>query len=124
MTESLTENISSPEKSVITRDQVVEAFKKFPRQGITNPDELPSDDPDVVAANQLLDDWSKQNETKPEYSFERSTIHFDSGFTDPDYLDELANDWLIQDAENAEIENPELAKKIQAKIEEINKFLT
>lgn len=114
-----------------TRDQVVDVFKKFPAMGITNPDDLPQTDQDVISAYAFLRVWANQRETQIlktgtpeaflECYFERSTLFVDAGFSDPDYLDEVANDLLVQDLQEAEEYGlTKLALRIQAKIDEIN----
>ncbi len=126
----MTENILSAEKPQVTREQVIDTFRKFPEKGITHPDDLSLDDPDVISANGLLHDWANQQEVKArelntpkanlEYQLNRSTIYVDAGFSDPDYLDEVANDWLAQDLQEAEdVGLTEMVDRIKAKIEEI-----
>lgn len=126
----MSENVLSPEEPEYSREQVVDAFKKFPERGITNPDDLPLDDSDVISANALLQVWDNQQKAKVrklgtpeadlEYTLERSIIYVDAGFSDPDYLDEVANDWLAQDLQIAEDTGlTEIASRIQAKIDEI-----
>lgn len=115
----------------ISRDRVVDGFKKFVARGITNPDDLPTDDQEVVSANTLLQVWANQRgatmqrigtvKANLEFKFERSTIYVDAGFSDPRYLDEVANDWLAQDLQEAQDKGLiEIAARIQAKINEIN----
>ena len=123
-------DVESSEVPKFTRKQVVDAFKKFPKRGITHPDDLSSDDTDVISANALLQVWDNQQkaevkrigtpEAEHEYNLSRYTIYVDAGFTDPDYLDEVASDWLQQDLQAAEDVNlKDVAAKIQAKIDEI-----
>ncbi len=50
------ESFPSPESGEkIKREQVVDAYKKFIDQGITNPDDLNLSDPEVQKANELFD---------------------------------------------------------------------
>ena len=130
----MSEQTSSSEIPNHTREQVIEALRKFPQRGIHSPDDLPEADPEVIEANNILDAWTKQaqdeakrkgtSEANLEFSLNRSTIFVDAGFTDPDYLDEVANDWLAQDLQEAEdLGLTEIAAKIQAKIEEIESKL-
>lgn len=127
---------TSPFKEVpqVRKEQVTGAFKKFLDRGFTSPDELPLDDPEVMEANDILDVWTKQEQEKAEakgtieadlqFNLDRSTIFIDAGFSDPNYLDEVANDWLLQNLQEAEEANlPEMVSKIQAKIDEINKTI-
>lgn len=113
------------------RNQVLLAFKKFVEHGTTNPDDLPLDDPQVIEANAILDSWSAAAEQRAqqsstpeallEYSLLRSTIYVDAGFTDPTYLDEVANDWLAQDLqEAADAGLTAMADRIRSKIDAIN----
>ena len=121
----------TPEVATPSRDQVIDAFKPFVERGIISPDDLSPNDPEVVEANKLLKAWSDHARvvadkspdpaTLSEYELSRSTFYTDAGFSDPDYLDEVANDWLIQDLDRAEASGlDELAAKIQAKIDELN----
>ena len=114
----------------ISRDQVLEVLKKLSARGIAHQDELyEMVDPEVVEANRLVDLWTTQEqaamkevnpEAQLEFSFSRSTIFVDAGFTDPDYLDEVANDWLVQDLDAAEGYGlTDLVARIEAKIAEI-----
>lgn len=131
----MSEDILTPEEPRFTRERVVDAFRIFPERGITNPDDLPLNDSDVISANALLQVWDNQQkaevqrlgtlEVNLEYTLSRSTIYVDAGFSDPDYLNEVANDWLAQDLQTAEDAGlVELAAKIQAKIKEIEAKLT
>lgn len=115
----------------ITRDRVIEAFREFVDQGFVNPDDLPSDDQEVINANELLQVWANQRKAEAEragtleayfeFNLERSTLFVEAGFHDPYYLDEVANDWLVQDLEEARNKGlTEIAAKIQEKIAEIN----
>lgn len=57
------------------------------------------------------------------FSLARTTIYADAGFHDPDYLDEIARDWLAQDIEIAEEAGlTDLAVKIQGKINDIERI--
>ena len=125
------EAMSNPEVPQYTREQVVEGFRKFVERGVTNPDDLASGDPEVDEAQAAYFAWNAQEKAKAdrnpdpaaglEYSLSASTLYLDAGFSDPDYVDEVANDWLDQDLERAESEGlTEVAAKIQAKIDELN----
>ena len=130
----MTEQTSSSEIPQYNREQVIEVFRRFVDKGIPSPDDLDLSNPEVIAANQILDSWSAQEEAeakksgtrdaKLQYELDRSTILVDAGFLDPDYLDEVANDWLAQDLQVAEDEGlTDMATKIQTKIDEINAIL-
>lgn len=112
------ESFSSPESAEkIKREQVVDAYKKFIERGITSPDSLDLDDPEVKEANDLFYKWQAQEDRKAEGNEElehranlsKTMLYVDAGFTDPAYLDEVLHDWLIQDAQYAEkqSDNPE-----------------
>lgn len=131
----MNEQTPSSEVPQYSREQVIEAFRKFPEKGVTSPDDLSSTDPEVIEANNILDTWTQQEqdeanrkgtpEAQLEFSLSRSTIFIDAGFSDPDYLDEVANDWLTQDLQKAEdIGLGGIASKIQAKIDKIEAKLT
>lgn len=122
------------EKPSYSRDQVIAAFKPFVDQGIAHPDELPLDNPSVIQANAILDAWSDKFAASAEanpapdslgkYTFSRNTIFVDAGFSDADYLSEVANDWLSDDLQDAEQSGfADLAARIQAKRDEINSRL-
>ncbi len=126
----MSEQTPELETSRYKREQVVETLRKLAEKGFTHPDDLPADDSEVAFANELLDGWTQQQEalakqkgTKEadlEFSLDRSTIFVDAGFSHPDYLDEVANDWLAQDLQTAEdFGLSKTAAKIQAKIKEI-----
>lgn len=97
----------------ITKEEVINAYKKFIEQGVKNPDDLDLENPEVKQANELFDKWQAQEDKRSEGNEEleqqtnlaKTMFYVDAGFTDPDYLDEVLNDWLIQDAENIEKQN-------------------
>ncbi len=116
---------------LIDRDRVVDVFKKIVERGIKNPDDLPLDDQDVINANALMRVWMNQRDKQVkkigllismfEFSFEKSVLFVDAGFTDPGYLNEVANEWLAQDLQVAgHLGYIDLATKIKNKIDEIN----
>lgn len=121
----MTENIeisSQQENPQINREEIVEMFRKFSQQGTTHPVDLVESDPAVTEAYGLLDEWATTHESDPDYDFLRSTIFVDAGFHDPDFLEEVRDDWLLQDEERAEGDT-ELVKRIQAKRDEITGIL-
>jgi len=130
----MTEHESTPENQIPTREQVVEGFKKFVAQGVTNPDDLPLTDPEVIKANNTFYTWVNHEQARAtenpdpaaylEFSLSSSTVYTDAGFSDPDYIDVVANDWLIQDLDRAEADGlTGVAAKIQAKIDELDEKL-
>ena len=113
-----------------TREQVIELLKQFPLRGIKNPDDLNLEDKRVQRVNEAVDNWyswidSRESvEADLEVSLSRSTLYVDAGFDDPAYLDEVANDWLLQDEQRA-MQNglTDLAAKIHSKRDEICQML-
>ncbi len=112
------ESFPSPEsKSEITREKVIDAYRKFVERGIKNPDDLDLEDPEVKEANELFDKWLEQEDARAEGNEESehrvnlatTMLYVDAGFIDPVYLNEVLKDWLVQDAQNAEkqSDNPE-----------------
>lgn len=112
------ESFSSPElKREITKDDVIAVYKKFVERGIKNPDNLDFTDPEVKEAEDLLLAWCEQedqsangdDELQLRANLAKTMFYIDASFDDPDYLDEILHDWLIQDSQNAEkqLDNPE-----------------
>ena len=111
-------SLPSPElKKIITKEEVIAAYRKFVERGITNPDDLDLEDAEVKEAHGLYYKWREQEEARAQGDEElkqrvnlvETMFYVDAGFTDPDYLDEVLSDWLVQDAGNAEKQgdNPE-----------------
>ena len=76
------------EQPEVKKEDVIAAFKKFVDRGITSPDALDLNDPEVVEANRLLDSWwEKEEKSAPEgdkmANHVRTMIMVDAGFTDP-----------------------------------------
>lgn len=102
------------------RERAVETFQKFIDKGITNPDDLDLDDPEVKEANKLHDEWQKEidlqagedEEKKLRANLEKTMFYVEAGFTDPQYLDEVLNDWLAQDVQWAEKDSDNLERNI------------
>jgi hypothetical protein len=116
------------------RQDVVDARKPISAQGFGDPaetTELLTGTPKpegMLEAEQLFDAWYEVEDAKPKspeealrFQFETTILYVEAGFIGPDYLDEVANDWLAQDSDAA-IENGffELAAEIDAKIDELN----
>ena len=108
------ESFPTPEsKKEITREEVINAYKKFVEQGIKSPDALDLENQEVKEANELFDKWRTQEDTRVEGNEElshrinlsKTMLYVDAGFTDSGYLDEVLKDWLVQDAQNAEKQN-------------------
>ena len=105
----MNEKFPTPEsQEKISREQVISAYKKFVERGITNPDKLDLDDPEVIEANKLSDKWMAQEDSASEKdddyarsNFQKTMLYVDAGFTDPAYLGDVLG-WLMQDSQNAE----------------------
>ena len=115
--------------ATFSRADITALFARFSERGVTSPDDLDQKDPDVQAADAALEAWyaSLPQETAKQRayaSFGRSTIHYDAGYRDPRYVDEVANDWLDRDEEDADNAGfNDLADLIRAKREEMNSTL-
>jgi hypothetical protein len=120
-----------------SRDDVVNAWRHISAQGFGDPAEISEtltgkpQTEEMLAAERLYNAWYEEEKAKPRtpeealrFSFDTSLLYVDAGFIGRDYLDEVANDWLTQDAQAAEDQGfTELANQINAKINEINKQL-
>jgi hypothetical protein len=97
----------SPEE--VSREEVVNAYKKFAEAGFGDPAELDMSDPEVLEAHELYEAWIRQGdeagvehgETWRRHNFDKVMVNIDAGFTDELYL-RNALDWLLQDADEAE----------------------
>jgi hypothetical protein len=127
----MSEQGPTAEQTHYNREQVIEMFKKFPERGITDPHALPLNDSEVIEANKVLDAWTAQQETLArqkgtveadlDFSLNRTTILVDAGFSDPHYLNHVANDWLINDLQRAQDAGlNETSEWIAGRIYEIN----
>ena len=122
---------------VPSREDVINAWKPISAQGFGDPaeiGELITGKPktqEMLDAEQIYDAWYKSEEAKPKspeetlkFQFDTTMLYVEAGFTGADYLDEVANDWLVNDADSAEEQGfTELATQINAKIDEINSKL-
>ncbi len=118
-------------------EDVINAWLPISAQGFGDPVEVTElingkpETPEIVEAQRLYDEWFLTEEARPKspeetirFQFETTTIYVDAGFTGSDYLDEVANDWLSQDAQAAEEEGfADLAAQINDKINQINTIL-
>jgi hypothetical protein len=126
----MSESEPSPERLIPTREEVVNAYRMFVARGYTNPDDLPGDDPDVILANEMFYKWHGAAERSPahldpaeqlKHHLSASTVYVDAGFSDNDYLDEVANQWLADDLQQAAgLGLVELASRIRARQDDIN----
>ena len=126
----MSEREPSSERPHFSREQVIAAFRKFVDRGFAAPEDLPLDDPEVIAANEIFYSWvadvdqQAKRRADPEADFEltlsKTTIFVDAGFDDPSYLEEIAYDLLDKDYQEALGAGlPDAAGHIRSKIEEI-----
>lgn len=119
------------EAAPVSREQALAAYKKFIERGIKSPDDLDLSDPEVEAANALVERWSDQGDFQisgenraaaHEHNLAKTAFYVDAGFTDPEYLRDVL-EWLgsdLQDVdETSDAPLPEVAAKIRAKMAEI-----
>lgn len=110
-------------------DKAFEAYKSLATPAIQDPGYLDLNNQKVREAIALFEEWydneekaaEGDREKKQELDFRVTTFYYDAGFRDPVYLEDVL-DWLGQDLQNAqegEIPLPDLAKRIQKKIEEV-----
>jgi hypothetical protein len=135
------ENVNQSEdyKLFDNREVAINAWRKFAAQaedpadlgGIMRPDL--ADNAELKEAERLFDGWYKEAREKAkaqspeatlEVNFLATIFYIEAGFTGKDYLDEVANDWLMQDEQTAQ-ENGylDLYERIKQKREEINRML-
>lgn len=118
--------ISPDLRQPITRQQVIDAYKKFVERGVTSPDILDENEPEVKVANDLFLQWVYQEDkqaaeapTKDDReahyrnNFSKTMLYIDAGFTDQNYLEEVLG-WLMQDAQNIE-KQPEDQERIKTR---------
>ncbi|MFH1182735.1 MAG: hypothetical protein V1690_00535 [Candidatus Moraniibacteriota bacterium] len=133
----MNESFPKPEtERGITREEAIASYKKFVEKGITSPDDLDLEDPEVKKANDLFDKWRKQEDKRAEGNEElghrvnlaKTMFYVEAGFTDPGYLDEVLKEWLMEDYQGTEEQkdNPERTetrRQIAEAIERIKKLL-
>ena len=106
----MSEQISTPEK--VSREQALAMYRKFVERGITSPDALDLNDPEVIKANNLFDKWQAQEDSNDErVNFEKTKLYVDAGFTDSNYLGDVLG-WLFQDAGDIE-KQPDNPTRVQ-----------
>ncbi|MFA5020530.1 MAG: hypothetical protein WC517_00480 [Patescibacteria group bacterium] len=125
-------SLSPESKKEITREEVIAAYKKFIERGVTNPNNLGSENPEVKEANELFYAWQTQEDERAEGDHEqelrvnlaKTMLYVDAGFNDPDYLAEVLHDWLAQDSQNAgkQSDNPERAETRRQIAQAMNKI--
>jgi hypothetical protein len=116
-----------------TREETIAALKTLVDKGVTNPfDVLYNEgaDEETKKVKETYDAWLQRE--KPEIEVEESvkeqilesTLLYDAGFTDPDLLDEIAHDWLLNAVSIADYAHRrDLAEVVYAKINEIEEKL-
>jgi len=100
----------------ISKEKVFEALKPLASKA-SDPALLDANDPEVVAATELYNTWSAQQESATQnndilsarHNLDKTMMYVDAGFHDPIYLDEVLG-WLYQDADNLDKDpdNPDL----------------
>lgn len=116
MSESQT---GEPSKENYSREQIIELLRDArERTGVRHPDDLGSDDPAVEA---FLTWCSQANPyigvlppkaAEHSWNLDKTLAYFDAGFDDPDYLDELARDFLVQDRDAAKVDRADEGMKV------------
>jgi len=128
----------SPEmKKNITREEIVEAYRKFTERGITNPDDLNMEDSEVQKVNELFEQWQRQEdkhiegneELKYRNNLAKTMLNVDAGFIDPEYLEEVL-EWLNNDLDDLEkdhgdsLERTETHRQIIEAIKKVESLLS
>jgi hypothetical protein len=119
----------------VSRDEALDAYKKLVRRGITTPDDLDLNEPDVVHANWLFGKWLEQEDKKAEgdidaeqrTNFDKTMFYVDAGFTGVAYLEEVLG-WLAEDGMSVDKlpydgTKTKLRKDIAEAIKKIRKML-
>ncbi|NTW15468.1 MAG: hypothetical protein HGA38_03790 [Candidatus Moranbacteria bacterium] len=128
----MSKEFPSPEsKKYITKEDVINIYRKFVDRGIKDPVYLDSKDPEVQEAHELFYKYLDQldalaqgdEEAELRNNVFKTLLYVDAGFDDPEYLEEVLYDWLVQDAERAEKlnDNPERAETRRQTAEAMNR---
>ncbi len=132
----MTEEIKEPIGPQYIREELVEDYKGLREKfSVESPNDLDLLDPEVAQASDKMDDWAAQvmkeaassGKTGEDIkaSLNITTLMIDAGFSDPDYLEEVADDFLAQDLQRAlDAGLTDLAEEIQRKIDEIKAKLS
>lgn len=102
--------------------------------GTNHPDELPMDDPALTAIYEQYYDWINVQaaeaerigspEAHLEMSLKVTPFLVEAGFTHPDYVEEVANEFLDQDlAQAEELGLSDLVDRIRTKQEELLRLI-
>lgn len=102
------------------REQALQAFKAIAETN-PNPDNLDRNDPAVQQADSLHENWMHKLDdecagndlAEAQANFAKTMFFVDAGFSEQKYLDEVANDWLEQDLQNAESSGEEFQELVQ-----------
>ncbi len=116
------------------RQQATEAYKQFVAEGVKNIDDLDLEDPRAIEAQRIFDLWRNRldaeaevsREAREEANFAKTIFYYETGFTDPDYLEEILS-FLETDLADVDDESeeplPQLAERIREKMKEIEAAL-
>lgn len=123
------------ENPKINRQEIVNLFARLRlEKGVRHPDDPGfNEDPEVKMANSMFFAWVEQEDAKTgkigtrkayfESLLSKDLFYVDAGFDDPDYLDEVASEFLASDLDNAEgVTDEDLSEtinKFREKIAEI-----
>ena len=110
------------EKVPSLESMAIAAFRIFAERGVTRPEELDYTDSATQEAEAIVEQWVTQNPEEAQTSL-RDMIYIRAGFHDPDYLDEVKNDWLVQDLDKFS-NKPNLVSQIEAARDEIERILS
>lgn len=115
-----------------TREDVMQAYEQFVKNGILNPDDLDLEDPEVIRANELFFKWVKEGDEKAEgnrelehrFNIEKTIFYVNCGFTDEVYLEDVLSqlnqddDDIVEDINDPEsVETRRLFNEAVAKVE-------
>lgn len=115
MSESKT---GEPSKENYSREQVIELLRSArERTGVRHPDDPGFDDPAIEAYLAWCSQANPYTGVLPPKAAEHSwnldmtLAYFDAGFDDPDFLDELVREFLVQDRDAAKVDRTEEGMK-------------
>ncbi len=111
---------------------MTEIFRELVEKGVKNPfDVLYSEkDDEAKRVTALYDSWIRREHAEATLDEEvreallDNTVMYEAGFTDPDLLDEIAGDWLMNTLSAAnDAHRRDLAQLVQSKINEIQRTI-
>lgn len=122
----------SPEVKKITKEEVIDAYRKFVEQGFKHPDDLDLENPAVKGANELFEQWRAQQQAREKElargdeeemklaesrnNLSYTMLNVDAGFTDPDYLDEVL-EWLNAELDGLGKEREDSQKRAEIRLQ-------